>query len=194
MILAAGASRRMGRPKALVKLGRRTILQHVLANLEASQLGEIVVVLGHRAQEILPTLRGTKSKIVINPKYAQGMSSSIRRGLSQVHPQARAVLIALGDQPYIPGEVIDLLLRRYAQGDREIVVPTYHGRRGHPVIFGRIYWPELRALKGDVGGKALLRRHARDVLEVEVSVRGVLTDIDKPEDDQKKAATSGKDP
>ena len=122
------------------------------------------------------------------------MSSSLRRGLSQVHPAARAVLIALGDQPYIPSEIIDLLVHRYEQGDHQIVVPTYHGQRGHPVIFGRKYWPELMALKGDVGGKALLGRHGRDVLEVEVPVRGVLMDIDEPEDHGEKASTSGDDP
>jgi len=188
MVLAAGASRRMGRPKPLMKLGRRTILQHVLANLLASQIDEIVVVLGHKAEQVVPTLRGTNSKIVVNTQYAQGMSSSIRRGLSEIHPRAQAVLIALGDQPYIPSEVIDMLLCRYEQGDRQIVVPTYCGQRGHPVIFGRKYWPELRALRGDVGGKELLVRHAQDVLEVEVSVQGVLTDIDGPQDAGEKAS------
>jgi molybdenum cofactor cytidylyltransferase len=182
VVLAAGVSQRMGQPKPLFKLGRKTILQHVLANLRASRVDEIVVVLGHRAQAVAPSLKGTGCKIVVNPDYARGMSSSIRRGLSAVHPRAQAVLIALGDQPYIPAQVIDRFLSAYSRGDYQIVVPTYGGQRGHPVIIGRRYWPELRALKGDVGGRDILLGHAGDVLEVEVSVPGVLADIDRPGD------------
>ena len=182
MVLAAGVSQRMGQPKPLFKLGHKTILQHVLANLRTSRVDEIVVVLGHRARQIVPILRKTGCNVVINPDYARGMSSSIRRGLCAVHPRAQAVLIALGDQPYIPAQVIDRLLSEYSRGDYQIVVPTYGGRRGHPVIIGREYWPELRALKGDVGGRDILRGHPGDVLEVEVSVPGVLADIDRPGD------------
>lgn len=180
----------MGRPKPLVKLGRKTILQHVLTNLRASQVDEIVVVLGHRAEEIIPALKGTDCKIVVNPQYTEGMSSSIGRGLGAVDPRAQAALIALGDQPYIPPEVIDLLLRKYGEQNRGIVVPISGGQRGHPVIFGRKYWSELQALKGDVGGKELLQRHAEDVLEVEVPEEGVLVDIDSPGDNQE--PTSGR--
>lgn len=186
VVLAAGTSRRMGRLKALIKLGHKTILQRALANLEASQVNEIVVVLGFKAQEIIPTLKGMRCQVVVNPQYTRGMSSSIRCGLSAVNPQAQAVLIALGDQPYIPPEIVDLLLRSYQEEDQKIVVPTCGGRRGHPVIFGRRYWPELRALKGDVGGKELLRRHAQHVLEVEVCQEGVLADIDTPSNGRKR--------
>lgn len=184
VVLAAGVSQRMGRLKPLVKLGDKTMLQHVLANLGPSQVDEIVVVLGFQAEKIIPTLQGMSCQIVVNPQYTRGMSSSIRCGLSAVNHQAQAVLIALGDQPYIPAEVVDLLLRRYREADGEIVVPTFGGRRGHPVIFGRKYWPELRALKGDVGGRELLRRHAQQVLEVEVDAEGVLADIDVPSNDR----------
>ena len=185
VVLAAGASRRMGQPKPLGKLGRKTILQHVLANLRASRVDEIVVVLGHKASQIASTLKGTGCKVVVNPQCTRGMSTSIRRGLSAVDSRARAVLIALGDQPYIPPGIIDLLLRKYGEQSRQIVVPTYRGQRGHPVIFGRKYWPELRALEGDVGGRDLLRHHSQDVLEVEVPVEGVLADIDRLEDGKK---------
>jgi molybdenum cofactor cytidylyltransferase len=182
VVLAAGASRRMGQPKPLVKRGGRTLLQHVVANLRASQVDEIVVVLGHRAEEILPTLEEKDCRVVVNPHYDQGMSSSIRRGLSAVHGQAQAVLIVLGDQPYISSGIIDSLLREYSQGSHEIVVPTCGGRRGHPVIFGRKFWPELLALEGDVGGREILHRHGDDVWPVEVADPGILRDIDRPND------------
>jgi molybdenum cofactor cytidylyltransferase len=182
VVLAAGASRRMGRPKPLVKLRGRTILQHVVANLRASQVDEIVVVLGYRAEEILPTLEGEGCRVVVNPDYDQGMSSSLRQGLGAVHHQAQAVLIILGDQPYISSGIIDLLLGEYDQGRHEIVVPTCGGQRGHPVIFSRKYWPELLSLEGDVGGREILHRHGSEVWPVEVGDPGILRDIDRPGD------------
>ncbi len=182
LVLAAGISRRMGQPKPLVKLGAKTILQHVVAHLSASQVDEILVVLGHRAGEIAATLRGWNAKVVLNPHYIRGMSSSLQRGLDAVHPDAQAVMIVLGDQPHIPGQVIDRLLAEYRRTGAGIVVPVHEGKRGHPVIFHRRYWPELRALRGDVGGKAVLHRHARDILEVEVAAPGILEDLDHPRD------------
>jgi len=141
-----------------------------------------VVVLGHRAEDILPTLRGLECRVVINRRHALGMSSSIRRGLQAVHPRSRAVLLTLGDQPYIGSRVIDRLVEVSHRDKRSIVVPTFQGRRGHPVLFRREIWPRLQALTGDVGGKELLRRYPEDVCEVEVDDRGVLMDIDRPED------------
>jgi len=182
VVLAAGLSRRMGQPKPLVNLEGKTILQHVLCHLRASQVDEIVIVLGYKAEEILSTLEEEGCRVVVNPDYAQGMSSSLRRGLCAVDDQAQAVLIALGDQPHISSRVINLLLRKYGQGSHQIVVPTCHGRRGHPVIFGRKYWPELLALEGDVGGREILRRHGDDVLAVEVTDPAILQDIDEPND------------
>ena len=182
IVLAAGASRRMGQPKPLVSLGGRTILQRTLDHLRAAQVDEIVVVLGHRAGDILPTLRGLGCRVVINPQHTLGMSSSIRRGLQAVHPRSRAVLVTLGDQPYIGPRVIDRLVKVFHRDRRSIVVPVFRGQRGHPVLFGREIWPRLQALTGDVGGKELLHRHPEDVCEVEVDDRGVLVDIDRPED------------
>jgi molybdenum cofactor cytidylyltransferase len=189
IVLAAGASRRMGRPKPLISLGGRTILQHVLDHLRAADVDEIVVVLGHRAEDILPTLRGMRCRVVINYHYALGMSSSIQRGLQVVHPRAGAVLVALGDQPYVRPDVINRLLRAFRRNYRSIVVPTFGGQRGHPVLFGRKVWPRLLNLRGDVGGKKLLRRHPEDVFEVEVDDRGVLLDLDRPEDADRKASS-----
>jgi molybdenum cofactor cytidylyltransferase len=158
------------------------MLQHVVNNLMRADLDEVVVVLGHRAEQVFSTLRGLGCRVVINHQYALGMSSSIRRGLDAVHPFARAVLIALGDQPHIPPAVVDGLLEAYRQGRGEIIVPTCRGRWGHPVLFGRKYWRQLQALDGDVGGREILRRHARDLVEVEVDHPQILQDIDRPED------------
>jgi molybdenum cofactor cytidylyltransferase len=181
VVLAAGASRRMGCPKPLVKLGCRTLLQHVISHLQAAAVDEIVVVLGHRAGAILPTLKGMGCRVVINDRYALGMSSSIQRGLLAVDPRARAVLITLGDQPDIPPEVVTGLLAAFDQGKGEIVVPVHGGRLGHPVLFGRRYWPELFDLQGDTGGREVLLRHSGSVHEIAVDAPGILCDIDRPE-------------
>jgi len=182
IVLAAGASRRMGRPKPLISMGGRTLLQRTLEPLQTSGVDEIVVVLGHRAEDIMPTLRGSGCRVVINRRYARGMSSSIQRGLVSVHPRARAVLVVLGDQPHIRPEVIDLLVERFRRGDGTIVAPVYRGRRGHPVLFGRDQWDRLRALRGDVGARKLLDRYSREVCRVEVDDPGILADIDRPGD------------
>ncbi len=182
IVLAAGRSRRMGRPKPLVSMGSRTLLQRTIDPLRAARVDEIVVVLGHRAEQILPTLRGLGCRTVINHRYRQGMSSSIQRGLQAIHPRAGAALVVLGDQPNIRPEIIDRLVESFQREEGSIVVPVFRGRRGHPVLFGRDLWPHLMALKGDVGGRELLGRYPRKVCQIEVDDRAVLLDIDRPED------------
>jgi molybdenum cofactor cytidylyltransferase len=172
----------MGRPKPLVKIGDKTILQQVLLNLRASAVDQVVVVLGHHARQVEGSLKGENCSVVINPRFAEGMSSSIRRGLGAIDQDADAVMIVLGDQPFISPDLIDRLLQEYADTERQMVVPICGGRRGHPVIFGRRYWPELCALRGDVGGRELFDRHADDLLEVAVADQGILLDIDHPGD------------
>jgi molybdenum cofactor cytidylyltransferase len=182
IVLAAGASRRMGRLKPLISMGGRTLLQAAIEPLRAAGVEEIVVVLGHRAGDIMPTLRGLGCRVVINRRYTRGMSSSIQRGLEAVNPRARAALMVLGDQPHIRPEVIGLLVEHFRRGDGNIVAPFYRGRRGHPVLFGRDQWNRLRALRGDAGARKLLARYPREVCRVEVDDPGILTDIDRPGD------------
>jgi molybdenum cofactor cytidylyltransferase len=181
IVLAAGLSRRMGRPKPLQQLGEKTILQHVLADLSASGLNEVILVLGHEAERILPTIAGRGCRVVINRHYRQGMSSSIRRGLAAVDPRADGVMIVLGDLPFVSPRIVTSLLTAFGRGTHGIVVPAHEGKRGHPVIFARRYWPELFALRGDVGGREVLLRHAGDVLQIEADTDSIVTDLDYPD-------------
>jgi len=179
LLLAAGEAKRMGRPKLLLPLGDRTIFEVSLGNLVRSRVDEVIVVLGHRADDFLPLIRGKKVKAVINPHYSQGMSTSLRRGLDAVASESQGLMIALADQPFIPPEVIDLLIEAFLKGERGIVLPTWRGRRGHPVILSLSrYGEELRGLTGDKGAREILERHKEDILEVEVECRGVIEDID----------------
>ena len=183
ILLAAGESKRMGRTKLLLKWGQRTIIEKSVDTLLASTIGELIVVLGHQAREILRKLGVRSLKAVINHQYRMGMSTSIRRGLEEVGPKSEAILIALADQPFIETDLIDHLIHIYRQNPHGIVLPSYKGERGHPVILNRFrYQEEMRNLTGDVGCRPILNRYPEDILEVEVKSEGVIADIDSWEE------------
>ncbi len=181
MLLAAGESTRMGKLKQLLPFGDSTILGQVLKNLLESSLDEIIVVLGYRAEEIASRIADMPVKIVINQDFRQGMSSSIRKGLTQM-PESSAIMISLGDQPLIGKEIVDRLLEEFSGGEHGIVAPAYKGRRGHPVIFDAKYQLELSRLEGDVGAKAIVEAHPEDVLQVEIDSESIVGDIDNKND------------
>jgi molybdenum cofactor cytidylyltransferase len=182
IVLAAGESKRMGRPKQLLPYGRGTILAQVVDNLLASAADEVIVVLGHRMMDITGTLAGRPVKLAVNPRYEEGMSTSIVAGLKAAAPEAQGYMLVMGDQPAVDRRTIDRLIAEYNGRGRGIVVPVYRGRRGNPVIFAAGYKPELLAVQGDIGGRDIVSRHPDDVLEVAVDSPGVVSDIDTPED------------
>jgi molybdenum cofactor cytidylyltransferase len=181
ILLAAGESNRMRQPKQLMPFGQSTILEGTIDNLLNSAVSETVVVLGYREEEVQKTIAGKPVKIAINPDYQQGMSASIIAGLKQIDKRARAILIALGDQPFVNSQTINSLIEAFIANKRGIIIPVYQGRRGTPVIFAIRYKGELFNLKGDVGGREIIKRHPNDVLEVMVNCEGVLLDIDTME-------------
>jgi molybdenum cofactor cytidylyltransferase len=150
-------------------------------NLLNSAVSETIVVLGYREEDILKAIVGKPVKIAINPDYQQGMSTSIIAGLKQVNKRARAVLIALCDQPFVDSQTINSLVEASIANSRGIVIPVYQCRRGNPVIFAIGYKGELLNLKGDIGGREIIKHHPDDVLEVTVNCEGVLLDIDTAE-------------
>jgi molybdenum cofactor cytidylyltransferase len=179
ILLAAGESNRMGQPKQLMPSDQSTIVERTIDNLLNSAVSETIVVLGYREEDVRKTIAGKPVKIVINPDYQQGMSTSLIAGLEQVDKRARAVLlIALGDQPFVDSQTINSLVEAFIANKRGITIPVYQGRRGNPVIFGIKYKGELLNLKGDVGGREIIKRHPDDALEVAVNCEGVLLDID----------------
>ena len=186
LLLAAGKSERMGEVKQLLSLGEKRMIEAALDNLLNARLDEIIVVLGFAADEIRPLVEGKERvKVVINPRFAAGMSTSIHQGLKEISARATGILIALADQPFIPPEVINKLIEGFQRGAQGIVLPVYEGKRGHPVILDRKkYAREILELQRDVGGKEIVSKHPQDVLEVPVASRGVLMDIDAPEDYQ----------
>jgi len=185
ILLAAGESRRMGRMKLLQPLGAKTILEQALDNLLCSLVDEVIVVVGYQAEEVIGRIAQRSAKIAFNPRYRQGIGTSIVAGLPLVERQAQAIMITLADKPLIESCIIDELIENFVQHDKGIVIPVFGGRRGHPVIFSIKYLEELMTLKGDVGAREIVNRHPGDVLEVPVESEGVILDINTLKDLQR---------
>jgi molybdenum cofactor cytidylyltransferase len=187
IVLAAGESKRMGRPKQLLAWQGKTLLRHVLESLMKSNADEIILVLGHEAEAIRKSLPPFQIKIVINPDYQQGMASSLRQGLLAIDPRSEAFLVLLADQPGIGPEIMNRMIRDFQQANpkRGIVRPVYRGLQGHPVLISVRYLQEAIQLQGDVGARQILMNHPEDILEMDVDQDVVLKDIDTPEEYQK---------
>jgi molybdenum cofactor cytidylyltransferase len=184
IILAAGQAKRMGLPsgKQLLPLGKSTILETTIDYIIASEVDETLVVLGYQSEEISRRIAARPVKTVVNPDYLKGMSTSIAAGIAASDTRTQAYLFALGDQPFISTQVINLLLRAFEHDRSKIVVPIFDGKRGHPAIFPASYKQELLGLKGDVGARQVIARHEQVVAEVQVDSEGILLDIDTQEE------------
>ena len=185
IVLAAGSSTRMGEPKQLLPLGNSTVLQQTLKNLQASKVDEIILVLGASAETIrqqLAIFSFKNLKTVLNPGFGEGMSSSLRKGLSAVDKDIAAALIVLADQPFVQPATINQIIDSYRNSEASIVIPTHKNSRGNPVLLDRSIFPEAMALKGDTGFRAIFGQHQDEIARVEVADRGILLDIDNKED------------
>jgi molybdenum cofactor cytidylyltransferase len=187
IVLAAGTSRRMGTPKQLLRLGEETILEKTLGQVRASAVGEIVLVLGHAAASVMQEISTEGLKIVENQDYQQGMGTSLRAGLAAVSVEASAALVVLGDQPFVHAETLNQLIARHQESRPQIIIPMYRGFRGNPVLLDRSVFPELNALSGDVGCRAIFGSHTESICKLAVDDAGILLDIDSQEEYQKLA-------
>ena len=181
VVLAAGRSSRHGRPKQLLPLAGQPLLTHVLRNAAASQLDEVVLVLGHEAARIEAAVGDWGQRVVVNPDHLAGQSTSLRAGLAAIDLTAEAVLFLLGDQPQVGPAIIDALIDTYRATGGPIVVPEYGGQRGNPILFDRALFPELARVTGDEGARSVVQQHATDVIAVPVGDRPPR-DVDTEED------------
>jgi molybdenum cofactor cytidylyltransferase len=187
IVLAAGMSRRMGTPKQLLRIDGKTVLEHTLKNVRASNVNEIVLVLGHAAETVEKEISTERLKIVRNPDYQQGMGTSLRTGLAAVDAEASAALIVLADQPFVRPETLNKLIACHQESKPQIIIPLYKGFRGNPVLLDRSVFPELKELSGDVGCRAIFGSHTENIHKLAVDDMGILLDIDSPEEYQKLA-------
>lgn len=177
ILLAAGESKRMGKPKLLLPFDDGTILGKTVDNILSSRVDEVIVVLGAEAREMEKAIVGKPVKVVFNPDYHQGMSTSLICGLKQVSSQAQRVMVALSDQPLIERDTYNKLINKSLNSSKGITVPLYKAKRGNPIIFAINYKDELMSLKGDVGGREILRRHPDDILEVAVDSGSIYINL-----------------
>lgn len=191
ILLGSGESKRMGKEKLSLPWGKKTIFERSLQTLLRARVSEVIIVLNDRTKEMARCLDQKGVKMVVNPAYRKGMSSSIRSGMKVLDPKSEGILIALGDQPLVKAQTINALIRAFEKGERGIIVPSFKGRRGHPVIFHRRYEKELLRLEGDVGGKPIMEKHPHDVREVPVKSEGVVKDIDTREEYRRELRRKG---
>lgn len=193
IVLAAGRSARLGRPKQLLPLGGRPLLAHTLDHAAASGLDEVILVLGHEAATIAGEVGDHGQRTVVNPAYADGQSTSLRAGLAALSPQTEAALFLLGDQPTVTPEVIDALLAAYQENSAPIVAPLYGGRRGNPLLFDRLLFAELEQVSGDEGARSIVRAHDAEVLLVPMPGIAPPPDVDTEADYQRLLADWARD-
>ncbi len=182
LLLAAGAGRRLGQPKALVPFDGQLLVERGVALLTGAGCAPVHVVLGAAYDEILVTADLAEATPVHNPAWASGMGSSLRTGLASLSPEVEAVVVALVDQPLVTAAAVRRLLTAYQEG-ATVAVATYDGQPRNPVLLGRAVWAEVAALaEGDLGARAYLRAHPELLTQVPCDDVGSPDDVDTPQD------------
>lgn len=197
ILLAAGESRRMGRHKVLLPFGDTSVLQHIVHVLQRSGVSDVVAVTGHQADDVARTLSGTGVRTACNADYLSGMLSSVRCGIQAADPRTGGFLIVLGDQPCLEIAVVRRLITEFHQWNEPkhgpadgasrpargiILVPTFGGRRGHPLLFSSEFADDVLRHFDETGLKGLLSAWPDRVVEVDVEQSAILRDMDYPED------------
>jgi molybdenum cofactor cytidylyltransferase len=179
IVLAAGASARMGKPKALLRIGDKTFVHHIVDVLHSAGVQDVVIVLGSEADRIKKLLGGIDGSVVINEAWRLGQLSSIIKGLDAIsRTDIEAIIICPVDHPLISQRLIEDLLSAFRKSHKNIVVPVYKEKRGHPVIFSRSMFEEIRKAPINIGAREVLRNHSHDIVEVDTDEKGVLSNID----------------
>ena len=183
VILSAGESSRMGRPKALLPIEGQKFIERIIGVLGQSRVGRTIVVLGHHAAQLRGQIEHLPVEVVINPDYHKGQLSSLQAAIRHIKNDDRCdgMLVHLVDHPFIDAALVEALIQGFYQTRKLIVVPRYLGKRGHPVIFSRDVFEELLNAPVDQGAKAVVNAHRRETLEIEWQDEGITLDIDTPE-------------
>lgn len=182
IILAAGKSTRMKQQKLLMPFNGKAIVETVISKIMPVLKSNIMVVLGSNRIEIEEKINEYRVESCFNKNYEMGMLSSVVCGFNSIPESADAALVFLGDQPQISTEVIRDVIRTWKQSDKGMVIPTFNGKRGHPVLIETKYTEEINRLNPGKGLRQLMQKFSEDIVEVEVAEGEILRDIDTPED------------
>ena len=159
IVLAAGRSSRLGRPKQLLPVHGEPLIRHTLRRVLASSLDQVILVVGHEADQVRTAVADLPVSCVFNAEAAAGQSTSVRAGLAALSPDVRAAVFILGDQPGVDPNAIDTLITAWRESGSPVVVPRYEERMGNPVLFDRRVFPELAVLEGDTGARPVVRAY-----------------------------------
>ena len=183
VILSAGESSRMGRPKALLPIDGQTFIERIVAALKQGGLERIIVVLGFNAEEMRHKIDHLPVEIAVNPDYKQGQLSSLQTAIRYLESDQNCdgMMVHLVDHPYIDANLVGAMLRKFKESASLIVVPRHQGKRGHPVIFSRALFGELLNAPMNQGAKAVVNGHRAETLEIDTDDVGITLDIDTPE-------------
>lgn len=187
VVLAAGESKRMKQQKMLLPFGQKSIIETVIENAKKSKAKETWVVLGSDKEIIENQINYLEISIAENVNYKEGMLSSVICGINAIPQNADAVIVLLGDQPMVEPEIINRIMESYRTNRAGIVIPTYDGKRGHPVLIDLKYRKEINNLNPEIGLRELMLNHAEDIMEISVKKEYILNDIDTPEDYSKES-------
>ena len=181
ILLAAGRSRRMGAFKPLLPFGQTTVIRSCLQNLQATGIENIVVVVGHRAGDVMQSLHDLHLRFALNPNPESEMSASIACGMRELPSKTKATLIALTDQPAVSPDVINAVLEQWTSGAK-LVIPEFQGRGGHPVLVDLSFRPELLNLDSKLGLKSFFDANREAVRRVPVNSPYNARDMDTWDD------------
>jgi molybdenum cofactor cytidylyltransferase len=187
IVLAAGESKRMGRPKMLLPWGDDTVAGRVIKVLRSAEIEDILVVTGSGRDQLESYLaKFANVRTAFNPDYERGeMLSSIQCGLSALKPETRAALICLGDQPQVQAESVRRVCAAFRENGSLLVVPSYEMRRGHPWLIARPLWDRLSELSAPLTARDFLSLHSEDIYYVNIDSSSVIDDLDTPGDYEK---------
>lgn len=183
VVLSAGESSRMGRPKALLPIDGQTFIEKIVAALKQTKVGKIIVILGHNARELQSKISHLPVEILINTDYKLGQLSSLQLAVRnlQADLECDGMLVHLVDHPYLAPALVEEMIRRFYETKKRIIVPKFHGKRGHPVIFSNALFDEILKAPMEEGAKAVVNAHRAETLEIETEEEGIAVDIDTPE-------------
>jgi molybdenum cofactor cytidylyltransferase len=185
IVLAAGMSTRMGQNKLLLDFKDKPLIAHAVDTLLASEIDEVIVVLGNEADKVREKLRGKPVRLVENPDFREGLSSSVRTGVNAVSRQADGIMVYLGDQPLLEPADVNRILRAFTHAkevSKSIIVPFFNGQRGNPVLLDSSYREAILGVIGDVGCKGVIKRYPDQVFVVEMESDHVVRDVDTNEE------------
>lgn len=182
VVLAAGESSRMGADKALLMYRGQTFLENIISALRHAGVGRVVVVLGHHAELIEPSVDLSSVEVVVNQDYRRGQTSSLQAGLRVLAgDEPDGALLCLVDHPSLPSDTIHTLIQRFMSTGKPVVIPQLNGKHGHPVLLGREVFGQIAALGPDQGVDTVIHQYRPQTEFVEVTDPGILIDVDDPE-------------